>query len=198
MRDPGSGRTVPPAKAGVQEPRAHRLSPWAPAVAGGTDGAGRVDISRAGAEFTSKPNREKIPYDPYAGRAAVAWRIARRAVPSPPPATAQKSAAPYDERPAKLAPRDDAYGYIRRVVDIPMRDGTKLHTVIAIPKGAKGVGMLMTRTPYDAEELASVTARHLCQPAGGGRYRSGPDHRIGLYPRVPGPCAACTRARAST
>ena len=71
------------------------------------------------------------------------------------PATAQKSAAQYDERPAKLAPRDEGYGYTRRVVDIPMRDGTKLHTVIAIPKGAKDAGMLMTRTPYDAEELAS-------------------------------------------
>ena len=73
------------------------------------------------------------------------------------PALAQKAMQQYDERPAKLAPRDEGYGYTRRVVDIPMRDGTKLHTVIAIPKGAKGVGMLMTRTPYDAEELASAT-----------------------------------------
>ena len=70
-------------------------------------------------------------------------------------AAAQKSEA-YTERPAKFVPTIDQYGYTRRVVDIPMRDGTKLHTVIAIPKGAKDAGMLMTRTPYDAEKLASA------------------------------------------
>jgi uncharacterized protein len=58
----------------------------------------------------------------------------------------------YDERPAKLAPRDADYQYVRRVVEIPMRDGVKLHTVILIPKGAHDVGILMTRTPYDAED----------------------------------------------
>ena len=33
---------------------------------------------------------------------------------------------------------------------IPMRDGVKLHTVILVPKGAKGAPILLTRTPYDA------------------------------------------------
>ena len=68
------------------------------------------------------------------------------------PAPAQQR---LDDRPAKFVPVDEGYGYTRRVVDIPMRDGVKLHTVIAIPKGAtrsSGLGMLMTRTPYDAEE----------------------------------------------
>jgi putative CocE/NonD family hydrolase len=38
---------------------------------------------------------------------------------------------------------------------IPMRDGVKLHTVILIPKGAKGAPILFTRTPYDATALTS-------------------------------------------
>src|SRR4029077_10964570 len=34
-------------------------------------------------------------------------------------------------------------------------DGVKLHTVILIPKGAKGAPILLTRTPYDANKLTS-------------------------------------------
>jgi putative CocE/NonD family hydrolase len=36
---------------------------------------------------------------------------------------------------------------------IPMRDGVKLHTVILVPKGAKNAPILLTRTPYNADEL---------------------------------------------
>jgi predicted acyl esterase len=36
---------------------------------------------------------------------------------------------------------------------IPMRDGAKLHTVILVPKGAKGAPILLTRTPYNADGL---------------------------------------------
>lgn len=43
--------------------------------------------------------------------------------------------------------------YERRVFDIPMRDGVKLHTVIVIPKGAKNAPILLTRTPYNAETM---------------------------------------------
>ena len=39
--------------------------------------------------------------------------------------------------PAQLVPVTDSFDYTRREVMIPMRDGTKLHTVILIPKGAK-------------------------------------------------------------
>ena len=42
------------------------------------------------------------------------------------------------------------FNYTRRVVMIPMRDGVKLYTVILIPKGAKNLPMVLTRTPYDA------------------------------------------------
>ena len=38
---------------------------------------------------------------------------------------------------------------------IPMRDGVKLHTVILVPKGAKGAPILLTRTPYDANALTT-------------------------------------------
>jgi len=36
-----------------------------------------------------------------------------------------------------------------------MRDGVKLHTVIIVPKGAKGAPILLTRTPYDATGLTN-------------------------------------------
>jgi putative CocE/NonD family hydrolase len=42
---------------------------------------------------------------------------------------------------------------------IPMRDGVKLHTVILVPKGAKGAPILLTRTPYDAKKLTSHAER---------------------------------------
>jgi uncharacterized protein len=47
-------------------------------------------------------------------------------------------------------PPKDQWNYIRREVMIPMRDGVKLHTVIVIPKGAKGLPMLFERGPYNA------------------------------------------------
>ena len=65
----------------------------------------------------------------------------------------------YDERPAKLAPAVDADAdFTRRAVEIPMRDGVKLHTVILVPKGAKDAGILLTRTPYNADELTGHAA----------------------------------------
>ena len=65
------------------------------------------------------------------------------------------SAVPYDERPAKISPATEGFGYERRTVELPARDGVRLHTVILIPKGARGAPILLTRTPYDAEELTS-------------------------------------------
>ena len=59
------------------------------------------------------------------------------------------------ETPAKLEPVTSSFDYSRRDVMIPMRDGVKLHTVILVPKGAKGAPMLLTRTPYDATALTS-------------------------------------------
>src|ERR1700750_1803213 len=59
------------------------------------------------------------------------------------------------EYPAKYEAPTAANDYIKRVVEIPMRDGVKLHTVIVIPKNAKRAPILLTRTPYNADGRAS-------------------------------------------
>ena len=59
------------------------------------------------------------------------------------------------ETPARLETPTAGFDYIRREVMIPMRDGVKLHTVILVPKGAKGAPILLTRTPYDANALTT-------------------------------------------
>ena len=40
--------------------------------------------------------------------------------------------------------------YVRREVMIPMRDGTRLYTVIVMRKGTRGGPILLSRTPYNA------------------------------------------------
>jgi uncharacterized protein len=47
--------------------------------------------------------------------------------------------------------------YVKRVVMVPMRDGTKLYTVIVIPKGAKNAPIVLTRTCYNAAARASAS-----------------------------------------
>jgi putative CocE/NonD family hydrolase len=56
--------------------------------------------------------------------------------------------------PAKYETPTSSYDYVKRDVMIPMRDGVKLHTVIVIPRGARGAPMILTRTPYDASSRA--------------------------------------------
>ena len=67
--------------------------------------------------------------------------------------------------PAKFDAPTAANDYVKRVVEIPMRDGVKLHTVIVIPKNAKHAPILLTRTPYNADGRAarsdSPTMRNL-------------------------------------
>lgn len=59
------------------------------------------------------------------------------------------------ETPATFEPVTESYDYVRRDVMIPMRDGVKLHTVLLVPKGARGAPILLTRTPYDATALTT-------------------------------------------
>src|SRR5262249_29290669 len=65
------------------------------------------------------------------------------------------------EMPATLKPVTTSFDYERRSVMIPMRDGVRLHTVILVPKGAKNAGMLLTRTPYDADAMTKPQSPHL-------------------------------------
>ena len=61
------------------------------------------------------------------------------------------------ETPSSLQRSTYGMDYDRREVMIAMRDGVKLHTVILVPKAAKHVGMLLTRTPYEAKVLSMNT-----------------------------------------
>jgi uncharacterized protein len=72
------------------------------------------------------------------------------------PAAAQATLP--SETPSRFHPVTDSFDYSRREVMIPMRDGVKLHTVILIPKGAKDAPILLTRTPYNANELTGHAA----------------------------------------
>ena len=82
-------------------------------------------------------------------------------------ATATSSAAPPtppkypdfpSETPEKFTPTHEGWNYVRREVEIPMRDGVKLHTVVVVPTGAQRATrapILLTRTPYDADRFAT-------------------------------------------
>ncbi|PYS87394.1 MAG: glutaryl-7-ACA acylase [Acidobacteria bacterium] len=62
------------------------------------------------------------------------------------------------ETPQTFTPTNAGFEYTRREVMIPMRDGVKLHTVILVPKGAKNAPILLTRTPYNANDLTGHAA----------------------------------------
>src|SRR5215470_19527662 len=82
-------------------------------------------------------------------------------------AVAQNAPAPKypnfpSEIPAQFKPVTDSFDHTRREVMIPMRDGVRLHTVILVPKGAKGAPILLTRTPYNADNLTGhANSTHL-------------------------------------
>jgi putative CocE/NonD family hydrolase len=80
------------------------------------------------------------------------------------PATAQQAPAPgpspvkvvtdstVSDIPARFTPPTNVAerDYDKREIMIPMRDGTKLYTVIVVPKGAVNAPIVLTRTPYNA------------------------------------------------
>ncbi len=69
------------------------------------------------------------------------------------------------EMPDELKPATASFDHERREVMIAMRDGVKLHTVILVPRSAtkaKPAAILLTRTPYNADELTNhVQSAHL-------------------------------------
>jgi putative CocE/NonD family hydrolase len=73
--------------------------------------------------------------------------------------TAPQYPALPSETPDRFDPKTDSFDYVRREVMIPMRDGVKLHTVILIPNNSKDAPILLTRTPYNANDLTSYDPR---------------------------------------
>jgi uncharacterized protein len=66
------------------------------------------------------------------------------------------------EIPPVFTPKTESFDYIRRTEMIPMRDGVKLYTVILIPGGAQRAPILLSRTPYGADErFGQVSNKHL-------------------------------------
>ncbi len=59
------------------------------------------------------------------------------------------------ETPDEFKAPVDSFDYVRRTVQIPMRDGVKLNTVLLIPRKAHHAPMLLTRTPYNAAEMTA-------------------------------------------
>jgi putative CocE/NonD family hydrolase len=57
--------------------------------------------------------------------------------------------------PAKFTPPTAQQDYVKREVMIPMRDGTKLYTVIVYAKGLSNAPIVLTRTPYNAKGRAN-------------------------------------------
>jgi uncharacterized protein len=63
---------------------------------------------------------------------------------------------PGGDIPKAFAAPTQLLDYERRVLDIPMRDGVRLHTVMIIPRGLTRAPIMLDRTPYDAEKGLSA------------------------------------------
>jgi hypothetical protein len=62
------------------------------------------------------------------------------------------------EMPDHLRPVTSSFDFERREAMVPMRDGVHLHTVILVPKSASHAPILLTRTPYSADQLTTHAA----------------------------------------
>ncbi len=99
------------------------------------------------------------------------------------------------EIPEHFKPVTRELSYTRTVVQIPMRDGIKLNTVIVIPKDAQHAGIVLERTPYDADRFSTREreARDWALKAGyihvfqdvRGKYGSEGDYVMNRYVRGP-------------
>ena len=107
--------------------------------------------------------------DPASGHARPAPPPSSAPSATQPAAAPDRTAKPSDfpsETPATFTPTYDGWDYTRREVEIPMRDGVKLHAVIVVPRGAKRAPILLTRTPYDADRFTSTTeSAHMAMAA---------------------------------
>jgi putative CocE/NonD family hydrolase len=67
---------------------------------------------------------------------------------------AQETKLPADDLAPDFKAPTRPSDFEKRVVMVPMRDGTKLYTVIVVPKAAKNAPILLTRTCYNAAKRA--------------------------------------------
>ncbi len=72
-----------------------------------------------------------------------------------PQTVSDKTAPAGGDVPARFVPATANRDYVKREVMVPMRDGTKLYTVIVYPKGLTNAPIVLTRTPYDAKSRAT-------------------------------------------
>src|SRR5262245_18163658 len=71
--------------------------------------------------------------------------------------------------PAQATPPDPAGAFVRTEVQIPMRDGIKLHTLIFVPKDqAAPLPFRLTRTPYGIAGAAGSFATSYAELAAEG------------------------------
>jgi len=97
------------------------------------------------------------------------------------------------EFPGHFTPPEPNRSYTVRSVEIAMRDGTKLNTVILIPQGATHAGIVLDRTPYNADGRIAFAARNPLLQAGfilvyqdvRGKYGSQGDYIMNRYVRGP-------------
>jgi putative CocE/NonD family hydrolase len=85
--------------------------------------------------------------------AAVLPLLALAAAPAPQPVTPMTPDVVASYNP--VLPQAD---FIKREAMVPMRDGTKLYTVIFMKKGTRNGPILLSRTPYDAKGSTSRTS----------------------------------------
>jgi uncharacterized protein len=93
--------------------------------------------------------------------AALTFLCTYLAVAAPPPKQDSDLVQTGSDVPEKWKRPEANYDYLKREVMIPMRDGVELHTIIVLPKSARGLPMLLERTPYDASEDSKVDSPHL-------------------------------------
>ena len=89
--------------------------------------------------------------------------------PAPPSSAVPPAGILASELPSPFTPRVESFDYIERSVMIPMRDGVKLYTLMLIPRGAHRAPILLTRTPYGADDrIGKHDSAHLSALIGDG------------------------------
>ena len=84
---------------------------------------------------------------------------------------ASSGAATTETKPALSILPADVLNYTKTIVDIPMRDGVRLHTMILRPKSLTGSQpILLERTPYNAEGFIGRVRSTNLAAALGGKY----------------------------